>query len=108
MSTVEQKRRSLLFSLGVLTVSQVFPHSSMEASTVRHGYVLGANEGEHSFIFGTVAISSSKSAGAQTPTILPWGPNKSWSARAFRFTDIFKWMKFSMCWRGAAFLALTM
>ena len=47
MSTVEQKRRSFLFSLGVLGMSQVFPQSSMEASTVWHGYVLGANEGEH-------------------------------------------------------------
>lgn len=47
MSTVEQKRRSFLFSLGVLGMSQVFPQSSIEAQTVRSGYVLGANEGEH-------------------------------------------------------------
>ena len=47
MSTVEQKRRSFLFSLGALSMSHVFPQSSIEAQTVRHGYVLGANEGEH-------------------------------------------------------------
>lgn len=47
MSTAEQKRRSFLFSLGVLGMSQVFPQSSVEAQTVRNGYVLGANEGEH-------------------------------------------------------------
>ena len=46
-STAEQKRRSFLFSLGVLGMSQVFPQSSIEAQTVRNGYVLGANEGEH-------------------------------------------------------------
>ena len=46
LSTVEQKRRSFLFTLGVLGMSQAFPQS-MEASTVRHGYVLQTNEGEH-------------------------------------------------------------
>lgn len=51
MSTVEQKRRSFLFSLGVLGMSQVFSQSSIEAQSVRHGYVLGADEGEHLFHF---------------------------------------------------------
>lgn len=48
MSTVEQKRRSFLFSLGVLGTCQVFPRSTMEAQiAVRQGYVIGATEGEH-------------------------------------------------------------
>jgi quercetin dioxygenase-like cupin family protein len=48
MSAVEQERRSFLSGLGVLGLSQVIPQSIVEAQTaVRHGYVIGANEGEH-------------------------------------------------------------
>ena len=48
MNTVEQKRRSFLFSMGVLGISQVFPRSIIEAQTAaRQGYVVGATEGEH-------------------------------------------------------------
>ncbi len=48
MNTVEQKRRSFLFSLGVLGGSQMFPRSIIEAQTaVRQGYVISLKEGEH-------------------------------------------------------------
>ncbi len=48
MNKFEQKRRSLLFSVGVLGISQVFPRSIIGAQTaVRQGYVIGTTEGEH-------------------------------------------------------------
>jgi quercetin dioxygenase-like cupin family protein len=67
MNTVEQKRRSFLFSLGVLGMSQVFPQGSIEAQTVRHGYVLRANEGEHLLHFrdrGNIFIKVSGATGS--------------------------------------------
>jgi quercetin dioxygenase-like cupin family protein len=48
MSGVEQERRSFLFSLGAIGISQVFPHGIIAAQTAaREGYVLGVTEGEH-------------------------------------------------------------
>lgn len=48
MDAVEQRRRSLLFTLGVLGISQVFPRSIIEAQrAVRQGYAIGPTEGEH-------------------------------------------------------------
>jgi quercetin dioxygenase-like cupin family protein len=48
MNGFVQKRRSFLFSLGSLSISQALPQNVMEAqSTSRQGYVLGTTEGEH-------------------------------------------------------------
>lgn len=48
MNEFEQKRRSFLFSLGGLGISQVLPQGIVAAkAAARQGYVLGATEGEH-------------------------------------------------------------
>lgn len=68
MSTVEQKRRSFLFSLGILGLSQVFPRSTINAQTaVRHGYVIAANDGEHLIHFrdrGNIFIKVGSATGS--------------------------------------------
>ncbi|GEM_PF-4384917 len=48
MNRFGQKRRSFLFGMGVLSISQVLPHHIVAAQTVvRQGYVIGATESEH-------------------------------------------------------------
>jgi quercetin dioxygenase-like cupin family protein len=48
MDAVEQNRRSFLFSLGALGISQVFPQGVIATQTAaRQGYVVGVTEGEH-------------------------------------------------------------
>ena len=48
MNAFEEKRRSFLFSVGALAMSQVLPKRTVEAQApARQGYVLGATEGEH-------------------------------------------------------------
>jgi quercetin dioxygenase-like cupin family protein len=48
MNAFEQKRRSFLFTLGSLGISQVLPQDSALAQAApRQGYVLAATEGEH-------------------------------------------------------------
>ena len=48
MNGFEQRRRSFLFSLGGLGISQVLPQGIVAApAAARQGYVLGATEGEH-------------------------------------------------------------
>jgi hypothetical protein len=48
MNALEQKRRSLVFGLGGLCISQVLPQGMARAQAATpQGYVLGANEGEH-------------------------------------------------------------
>jgi quercetin dioxygenase-like cupin family protein len=48
MNGFEQKRRSFLFSLGSLGMSQVLPQVIIGAqSAAQQGYVLGTTEGEH-------------------------------------------------------------
>jgi quercetin dioxygenase-like cupin family protein len=48
MNTLEQKRRSFLFGMGGLGISQVLPQGMTPAqAAASQGYVLGATEGEH-------------------------------------------------------------
>jgi len=48
MKGIEQKRRSFLFSLASLSISQVLPQGITEAQTAAQGgYVLSTAEGEH-------------------------------------------------------------
>ena len=48
MNAFEQRRRSFLFSMGALGMSQVFPQHMIGAEVAaRQGYVLGPTEGEH-------------------------------------------------------------
>jgi quercetin dioxygenase-like cupin family protein len=48
MKAFEQKRRSFLFSMGALGMSQVLPQRMIGAEVAaREGYVLGTTEGEH-------------------------------------------------------------
>jgi quercetin dioxygenase-like cupin family protein len=47
VTTFEQQRRFLLFSLGSLAISDVLPLGAAAQATARQGYVLGATEGEH-------------------------------------------------------------
>ena len=47
MNGFQQKRRSFLFSLGGLGISQVLPEGIVAQAAARQGYVLGATEGEH-------------------------------------------------------------
>ena len=47
-ATFEQKRRSFLFTIGALGMSQVLPQSMLGAeAAARQGYVLGTGGGEH-------------------------------------------------------------
>jgi quercetin dioxygenase-like cupin family protein len=68
MNGFEQKRRSFLFSLGALSVSQVFPQGILAAQTVaRQGYVIGATEGEHLLHFrdrGNIYIKVGSATGS--------------------------------------------
>ena len=48
MNALDQKRRSFLFSMGALGISQMLPQRVIGTETAaRQGYVLGATEGEH-------------------------------------------------------------
>ena len=68
MNIFEQKRRSLLFSLGGLGISQVLPLGIVAAqATARQGYVLGATEGEHLIHFrdhGNIFIKVGSATGS--------------------------------------------
>jgi quercetin dioxygenase-like cupin family protein len=48
MNSFEERRQSFLLSMGGLGISQMLPQSITEGQgAARHGYVLGATEGEH-------------------------------------------------------------
>jgi quercetin dioxygenase-like cupin family protein len=47
VTTFEQQRRFLLFSLGSLGISDVLPLGAAAQAAARQGYVLAATEGEH-------------------------------------------------------------
>ena len=48
MNALEQERRSFLFGLAGLGITQLLPHGAAKAQAAApHGYVLGATEGEH-------------------------------------------------------------
>lgn len=68
MEAFEQKRRSLLFSLGVVGISQVLPEGIVAARAVaRRGYVLSASEGEHLLHFrdhGNIFIKVASATGS--------------------------------------------
>ena len=68
MNAIDQKRRTLLFGLGGLSISQVLAEgvSQAEAGTP-HGYVLGATEGEHLIHFrdhGQIFIKAGSATGS--------------------------------------------
>jgi hypothetical protein len=63
MKSREQERRSFLYGLTGLGVSQVLAQGSNPAQQAApQGYVLGANEGEHLVHFATMARSLSRPA----------------------------------------------
>lgn len=68
MHGFEQKRRSFLFSMGGLGISQVLSQHIFEAQAVsRRGYVLSANEGEHLVHFrdhGNIFIKTGSATGS--------------------------------------------
>lgn len=69
MSAVQQKRRSFLFGLGMLGVSQVFPRGIAKAQAARQGYVLSATEGEHLIHFrdhGNIYIKLGSATGSDS------------------------------------------
>jgi len=69
MNEIEQKRRSFLFSLGGLGISQVLPQGIVAAqAAARRGYVLGASEGEHLVHFrdhGNIFIKLGSATGSE-------------------------------------------
>src|SRR5215472_6583326 len=68
MNAFEQKRRSILFSLGGLGISQVLPLGIVGAqAAAQRGYVLGATEGEHLIHFrdhGNIFIKNGSATGS--------------------------------------------
>lgn len=68
MCAFEQQRRSILFGLGGLGISQALAQSTIEAqSASRQGYVLGTNEGEHLVHFrdqGSIFIKIGSATGS--------------------------------------------
>jgi quercetin dioxygenase-like cupin family protein len=68
MNGFEQKRRSFLFTLSGLGISQALPQNFIEAqSTSRAGFVLSASEGEHLVHFrdhGNIFIKVGSSTGS--------------------------------------------
>ena len=74
MNAFEQKRRSFLFSLGGLGISQVLPLGIVAAqAAARQGYVLGATEGEHLIHFrdhGNIFIKVGSAIGSDNLAML--------------------------------------
>jgi len=68
MNTHEQKRRSFLFTMGVLGVSELLSQSiTVSHGAARQGYVLGATEGEHLIHFrdhGNIFINVGSATGS--------------------------------------------
>ena len=68
MDAVDQKRRSLLFSVAVLGVGRALPLGIVTAqAAARQGYVLGATEGEHLIHFrdhGNIFIKLGSTTGS--------------------------------------------
>jgi quercetin dioxygenase-like cupin family protein len=68
MNALDQKRRSFLFSVGALAISQPLPQAVIGSQTAaRQGYVLGASEGEHLIHFrdrGNIFIKTSSATGS--------------------------------------------
>ena len=68
MNSFEQKRRSFLFSIGALGMSQALPQRMMGAeAAARQGYVRGATEGEHLLHFrdhGNIFIKVGSATGS--------------------------------------------
>lgn len=68
MNGRDRKRRSFLFGLGLLGISQVLPQDIVEAQSVaRRGYVLGDGEGEHLIHFrdhGHIFIKAGSATGS--------------------------------------------
>jgi quercetin dioxygenase-like cupin family protein len=68
MNALEQKRRSFLFGLGGLGMSQVLPQGIIGAeAAARQGYALGAAEGEHLVHFrdqGSIFIKVGSATGS--------------------------------------------
>ena len=68
MNAFDQKRRSFLFSVGVLGMSQVLPQGVIGAEVAaRQGYVLGATEGENLVHFrdhGKISIKVGSATGS--------------------------------------------
>ena len=68
MDAFDQKRRSLLFRVGVLGMSQVLPRPVMGAEApARQGYVLGSTEGEYLIHFrdqGKIFIKAGSATGS--------------------------------------------
>jgi quercetin dioxygenase-like cupin family protein len=64
----QQKRRSFLFGLGALGISQVLPQGTTQARAASpQGYVLGATEGEHLVHFrdhGQIFIKAGSATGS--------------------------------------------
>lgn len=69
MNALQQKRRSFLFSLWGLGISQVLPLGVVAAQTpARQGFVLGATEGEHLVHFrdhGNIFIKVGSATGSR-------------------------------------------
>jgi hypothetical protein len=77
MNIHEQKRRSFLFTMGALGVTQMLSHSTIGGQdAVRQGYVLSATEGDISSIFVTMEISSSNSVRPRAQRPLLWAPSR--------------------------------
>jgi quercetin dioxygenase-like cupin family protein len=68
MNVFDQKRRSILFSVGALGMGQVLPQSAIGAeAAARRGYVLGATEGENLVHFrdhGKISIKVGSATGS--------------------------------------------
>jgi quercetin dioxygenase-like cupin family protein len=69
MKTFEQKRRSFLFTVGALGMTEVLQQGIIEAqSTAGQGFVLGGNEGEHLVHFrdhGSIFIKLGSGTGSE-------------------------------------------
>jgi len=69
METLEQKRRSFLFTMGALGMTGLLPQSMIDAqSTAQQGYVLGPTEGEHLVHFrdhGNIFIKVGSATGSE-------------------------------------------
>jgi quercetin dioxygenase-like cupin family protein len=69
MNTFEQKRRSLLLTMGGLGISRMLPHSTVDGQAAAgKGYVLGATEGEHLVHFrdgGDIFIKAGSATGSE-------------------------------------------
>lgn len=98
---VDQKRRTFLFGLGTLGVSQVSSALVEAQMANRQGFAIGAAEGEHLVHFrdhGDIFINVGAATGSDS---LAMGTQQVMVGTGIPTHRHLQWTKRSLCWMGA-------